>query len=98
MGDSPAQRLVMKSWGTDEVAFSLLWCGGEVEVESVAEDLRSAVERWLQHGVTEWIGSRRFPCQRTTRPESPDFLANLRDYLLRQTSSLEITLEEVSDG
>ena len=61
---------------------------GFVKINFAKEELRPAVQRWLDHGLNEWVMEGTYPnldhYPRSTTSEHPDFLPRLRDYLARQ--------------
>lgn len=48
-------ELELSSADSAESIVHLVWRGGRVEVRFVAEELRASLDRWLAHGVREWV-------------------------------------------
>lgn len=70
---------------------------GYITVHFVKEDLQSAVQRWLDHGLHEWVSLTddglaydKYDHQdmhpRSTLANQPEFIPRLKNYLQRQFS------------
>lgn len=88
-----------------ELLFRMSWAGTAVLL-SARRDMRPPAERWIAHGLMEWINiptqaaPHLIPESRHTLADSPDFLPRLADYIRRQTpeeSGIKIELA-VLDG
>lgn len=62
----------------------LEWRDGVTAVVFATETMRPAVERWLEHGLREWVGAAEDATPRSTSSTSPDFLPRLEEYLAKQ--------------
>lgn len=62
----------------------LSWAGGRTRVVTAVESLRSELERFINEGLSEWIGPEIDPQRRTTPSSNHRFLERLADYLRRQ--------------
>jgi len=82
-----AGAIVVLGWRSPGVASVIL----------ATENMRPAVDRWLQHGVQELVEEDGSVVPRVTTQESPEFLPRLKAYLERQFPLLRFELTEV-DG
>lgn len=70
----------------DNVLIDLIQTNGVICIKEVSKDLKPAVERWLEYGLTELIGIGIDIESRTTPSSNPKFLPRLANYLERQFS------------
>ena len=68
---------------TDRLA-ELSWAEGRTRVVTAVESLRPELERFIDEGLSEWIGPEADPQRRTTPSSDQRFLGRLADYLRRQ--------------
>ncbi len=78
-----AITLTIRSQGGTPVA-ELEWRDGATKVLFATETLRPAAQRWLEHGLTEWVGTGDEAVPRSTPSRSPEFLPRLEEYLAGQ--------------
>jgi hypothetical protein len=69
-----------------EVLAVLAWQKGATEVRQVKSTIAGTVQRWIDHGLDEWVGEGDASEPRTTPSSAPEFLARLEDHLARQFS------------
>lgn len=69
---------------THKVLMDLVWGAGAAHAREVLPDLAESTQRWIEHGLDEWVGDRGNRHPRHTPSSSPEFLPRLRDYLAGQ--------------
>lgn len=69
---------------TGETVAELEWQEGRTTILSATPFMRTAAERWLSRGLTDYEGEGDSATPRTTPASSPDFLPSLERYLARQ--------------
>jgi hypothetical protein len=67
-----------------EILIRLAWSSGRTVTDFVADDLRTAVDKWLAEGLDELVGRGIEAQPRHTSPTEPTFLPRLGEYLERQ--------------
>lgn len=82
------QHLIVRSRDFIEVVLDMSWEDGVVTIHSATEGMRTAADRWVGHGLHEWVDDPADPGwsrPRTTLVTSPDFLLRLHAYLQFQS-------------
>ena len=95
-----AIKLTLRSEQGARVA-ELEWRPGGTTIVFATDTMRPAAERWIQHGLFEWIGPDDDAMPRTTASASPDFLPRLEEYLAQQfrfRMACEKIIERVPDA
>jgi hypothetical protein len=62
----------------------LRWADGRTRVVEAGDDVRPAIQRWLDNGLDEWVGEREDATPRSTPSSAPEFLERVKAYLERQ--------------
>lgn len=70
--------------GDADCLAELLWTGGRTRIISAVDTLRPELERFVDEGLSEWVGSPEDPEPRTTPSSAQLFLTRLASYLRRQ--------------
>lgn len=70
--------------GDADYLAELSWTGGHTRIISAADTLRPELERFVDQGLSEWIGPPEDPEPRTTPSSDQLFLSRLASYLRRQ--------------
>jgi hypothetical protein len=78
-----AIKLTIRSEQGTRVA-ELEWRPGGTTIVFATDTMRPAVERWIEHGLAEWVGADDEAMPRKTASTSPEFLPRLEDYLAQQ--------------
>lgn len=70
--------------GDADCLAELSWTEGRTRIISAVDTLRPELQRFVDEGLSEWIGSPDDPEPRTTLSSDPIFLTRLASYLRRQ--------------
>lgn len=62
----------------------LSWADGRTRIVAAVDTLRPELERLIDEGLSEWVGTPDDPQPRTTPSSDQRFLERLADYLRRQ--------------
>lgn len=77
----------------DTILIRLVREKGRVRVEDAKENMRPTGDRWIRHGLAEYVGPRTNPEPRHTVSDHPEFLARLKGHLEPQFPDFEYILE-----
>jgi hypothetical protein len=58
---------------------------GQARITSAADAFRNTLERWMKMGVPYQTGPKHDPTTRVSRPEDPEFLSHIVEYLKGQS-------------
>jgi hypothetical protein len=78
-------QLTVRSRDNVDRLAELVWESGTIQIRHATENLRTAITRWMQHGLTDTTGTRMDPELRHTQSDDPRFLEHLDDYLKRSS-------------
>lgn len=69
---------------------------GTVTVVHAVSEIRNAIDRWIAYGVREWLSVGADKVPRITPSNTPEFFANLQDFILRHSQLHVVITDDVA--